>query len=269
MQPLTEFPKNELRKVRFVLADIDDTLTENGRLPSSSFKALEKLKKKGLYVIPITGRPAGWCDHIARMWPVDGVIGENGAFYFFYESSKRKMICRFWKSLKERDEDRIRLANLKNKILSTVKGCKIASDQPYRVADLAIDFCEDVPALSKSKIDEIVRLFKESGASAKVSSIHVNGWFGNYDKLTMTRIMFEEVFETNIDHSQKEIIFCGDSPNDEPMFDFFQHSVGVANVLDYTDVIKKLPTWITKKRSSVGFVELTNNILKAHSSVSN
>ena len=144
MQPLADFPKNELSKIRFVLADIDDTLTENGRLPSSSFMALERLRKIGFYVIPITGRPAGWCDHIARMWPVDGVIGENGAFYFFYESSKRKMKCRFWKSSKDRDADRKRLAKLKMKILSTVKGCKLASDQAYRVADLAIDFCEDV-----------------------------------------------------------------------------------------------------------------------------
>ena len=33
---------------------------------------------QGKLVIPITGRPAGWCDHIARMWPVDAVVGENG-----------------------------------------------------------------------------------------------------------------------------------------------------------------------------------------------
>ena len=123
-------------------------------------------------------------------------------------------------------------------------------------------------SLSKSKIEEIVKLFKESGATAKVSSIHVNGWFGNYDKLSMTRIMFEEIFQKNIDHYQEQIIFCGDSPNDEPMFDFFLNSVGVANVLDYTDKINRLPTWITKKRSSVGFVELANTIIEAQSSLS-
>ena len=268
MQPLIDFPKNKLSKIRFVLADIDDTLTENGRLPASSFKALERLKKKGYYVIPITGRPAGWCDHIARMWPVDGVVGENGAFYFYYETSKRKMKCRYWKSSNERESDRKRLASLEKKILSTVEGCKIASDQAYRIADLAIDYCEDVPALSKSKIDEIVKLFKDAGAKAKVSSIHVNGWFGNYDKLTMTRIMFEEIFQRNIDHSQEQIVFCGDSPNDESMFDFFQHSVGVANVLDYTNEIKKLPSWITNKRSSSGFVELSNAIIEAKFSLS-
>jgi len=266
MHPLTDFSKKELRKIKFVLTDIDDTLTENGCLPASSFKALERLKQKELKVIPITGRPAGWCDHIARMWPVEGIVGENGAFYFFYETSKRRMKRRFWKSSKKRYADRKRLKSLQKNILSTVKGCKIASDQAYREADLAIDFCEDVPRLSKSKIDEIVKLFEEAGANAKISSIHVNGWFGNYDKLAMTRIMFEEIFRRNIDHSQENIVFCGDSPNDEPMFDFFINSVGVANVLDYVDEIKQLPTWITTKRTSAGFVELADAIIEAQSS---
>ena len=80
----------------------------------------------------------------------------------------------------------------------------------------------------------------------------------------MTRIMFEEIFQINIDHSQEQIVFCGDSPNDEPMFDFFQHSVGVANVLDYSDEIKSFPSWVTNKRSSAGFVELADAILEAH-----
>ena len=86
MQLLTDFPQNDLRKIRFVLTDIDDTLTENGRLPAASYLAMEKLQQAGLKVIPITGRPAGWCDHISRMWPVDGIVGENGAFYFVYET---------------------------------------------------------------------------------------------------------------------------------------------------------------------------------------
>ena len=74
MQPLSDFPKDTLKNIRFILTDIDDTLTENGRLPAKSYQALERLKQAGLKVIPITGRPAGWCDQIARMWPVDGAV---------------------------------------------------------------------------------------------------------------------------------------------------------------------------------------------------
>ena len=130
--------------------------------------------------------------------------------------------------------------------MAAVEGCSVASDQTYREADLAIDFCEDVPALPKASVEQIVSLFEKVGAVAKVSSIHVNGWFGNYDKLAMTRILLEEVFQTDIDQAQDQIIFCGDSPNDASMFGFFENSVGVANVLDYEDELEHQPTWLKK-----------------------
>jgi len=267
MQPLSDFPQNDLRKIRFILADIDETITVNGRLPAASYLAMEKLQQAGLRVIPITGRPAGWCDHIARMWPVEGIVGENGAFYFVYNTGKRKMKRRYWKPESEREIDRKRFEQLRQKILSTVEGCAIASDQSYREADLAIDYCEDVPALSKSAVEQIVNIFKQEGAVAKVSSIHVNGWFGSYDKLSMTRILLDENFQTDMDKSQEKIVFCGDSPNDAPMFGFFQNSVGVANVLDYAEELEQRPCWITQKRAAAGFVELTEALMAAHSDV--
>jgi len=265
MLPLCEFSQKALSKIKFVLTDIDDTITKNGRITSASLLAMEKLQEKEIFVIPITGRPAGWCDHIARMWPIDGIVGENGAFYFVYETAKRKMKRRFLKDIKKRITDRKKLDLLQTKILSNVKGCKLASDQAYREADLAIDFCEDVPKLPKQKIEKIVQLFRLAGANTKVSSIHVNGWFGNYDKLTTTKLIFKEIFQIIVENSQEQIVFCGDSPNDEPLFNFFQNSVGVANVLDYADIIKQLPTWITTKRYSNGFAELADAIIEAHS----
>ena len=268
MQPLSDFPKDTLKNIRFILTDIDDTLTENGRLPAKSYQALERLKQAGLKVIPITGRPAGWCDHIARMWPVDGVVGENGAFYFIYNSTLRKMRQRYWKNENERAADRKELEQLRKIILDEVEGSSVASDQAFREADLAIDFCEDIPALSQSAIDQIVNIFEQAGAIAKVSSIHVNGWFGNYDKLSMTRIFFAECFQTDMDLAQDQIVFCGDSPNDEPMFGFFENSVGVANVLDFVDTMEQQPCWITKNRTASGFVELSEVILNARSATS-
>ena len=265
MQPLSDFTQNALRKIRFVLTDIDDTLTENGRLPAKSYQALESLQQAGLKVIPITGRPAGWCDHIARMWPVDGVIGENGAFYFVYDSVNGKLRQRYWKDKIERFSDRKRLEQLRKIILAKVEGTSVASDQNYRETDLAIDFCEDVPTLSKSVVEEIVDIFEQAGAIAKVSSIHVNGWFGDYEKLAMTRIFLAECLETEIDSAQDTVVFCGDSPNDEPMFGFFKNSVGVANVLDFDDELVQKPRWITKNRTAAGFVELAETILHAHS----
>ncbi|MDP6319737.1 MAG: HAD family hydrolase, partial [SAR324 cluster bacterium] len=161
-----------------------------------------------------------------------------------------------------------RLEQLRKIILDEVEGSSVASDQAFREADLAIDFCEDIPALSQSAIDQIVNIFEQAGAIAKVSSIHVNGWFGNYDKLSMTRILFAECFQTDMDLAQDQIVFCGDSPNDEPMFGFFENSVGVANVLDFVDTMEQQPCWITKNRTASGFVELSEVILNARSATS-
>ena len=263
MRPLRDFSKKDLRKIQFVLTDIDDTLTTNGRLPATSFNALEKLHKTGFKVVPITGRPAGWCDHIARMWPVDAVVGENGAFYFVYDHSKRKIIRRYWKSEKERTADRKRLEKIQNKILTTVKGSAVASDQAYREADLAIDYCEDVKPLPQSSVIQIVDVFLKAGAVAKISSIHVNGWFGDYDKLQMTNVLLEEYFQQNDSEFMDKIVFAGDSPNDEPMFSYFKNSVGVGNIMKYADQIKQFPAWVTTKSAAEGFSELADALLSA------
>lgn len=261
-QPIEGFPVADRRKVRAVLTDIDDTLTESGRLPAIAYQALEDLQRAGLIVIPVTGRPAGWCDMIARQWPVDGVVGENGAFYFRYQQSASHMIRKYVKSSAERADDREKLNTLKSQIIREVPGAAIASDQAYREADLAIDFAEDVPPLPPASVGRIVELFEQQGATAKVSSIHVNGWFGGYDKLTTSlRMLFDE-FGIDMATNRETIIFAGDSPNDAPMFDYFPNSVGVANVMHFKNSLPAAPSWITTKSGGQGFAELANLLLK-------
>src|SRR5919109_3773316 len=207
MRPLDDFPLSARRRIRGVFTDIDDTPTTDGTLTAAAYAALERLHEAGFIVVPITGRPAGWCDHIARMWPVDAVVGENGAFYFRYDEAARKLRKRFLVSETERAANRQRLAALRDRILAAVPGAALASDQLYREADLAIDFREDVPPLADAEIDRIVAMFGDAGATAKVSSIHVNGWFGRYDKLGMTRILLQECFAIDLDAQRDEFIF--------------------------------------------------------------
>src|SRR4051812_34255769 len=178
----------DARGVRFVLLDIDDTLTTRGKLGAQAYGALEALQRAGKKVIPVTGRPAGWCDHIARMWPVDAVVGENGAFYFWFADGK--LGKRFIDDPPTRARRRAELEEISKAILRQVPGAAIASDQPYRETDLAIDYCEDVPPLPVESVERIAALMREAGLTAKVSSIHVNGWFGNYDKLATARQLF-------------------------------------------------------------------------------
>lgn len=261
MEPFQQFPDSQKSVVRYVLTDIDDTLTHRGRLPAVVFTAMERLKASGRTVVPITGRPAGWCDHIARMWPIDGVVGENGAFYFRYDEQTKKMFRQYWKSETERKADKIRLEKVKRVILDKVPGCRVSADQAYREADLAIDFCEDVEPLPFSDVEKIVTCFKKAGAQAKVSSIHVNGWFGDYNKLSMTGRMFKDVFTADLEKIRGRILFTGDSPNDAPMFAFFQNSVGVANIRRFEGNIEHEPSWVTKSEGGFGFAEMVDVLL--------
>src|SRR5687767_4405737 len=210
MLPFAQCPLADLARIGVVLTDIDDTLTTDGRLPAIAYAALEALREAGLIVIPVTGRPAGWCDLIARLWPVDAVVGENGAFYFRCEDG-RGMTRVYVKPEAERLRDRARLADLGASILACVPGARIAADQPYRESDLAIDFAEDGPLLPDRDIDRILAAFTQAGATAKVSSIHVNGWYGRYDKLGMTRRLLAEIFGLDAEHDNARILFAGDS----------------------------------------------------------
>ena len=265
LQPLDQFPADARKAIRGVLTDIDDTLTTDGRLTAEAYSAMQALQRANFLVIPITGRPAGWCDHIARMWPVDAVVGENGAFYFHYDRAACRMTRRFDQSAEERAENRTRLAAIRDQILSAVPGAAVASDQPYRETDLAIDFCEDVPALPIDAVDRIVSVFEAAGATAKISSIHVNGWFGSFDKLTMARRLMAEMFDTDLDRDQAQFVFTGDAPNDSPMFGFFDHATGVANVMDFRERLAAEPAYITGARGGAGFAEVAAVLLEARS----
>ena len=263
MRPLEEMPLAMRRDVRVVLTDIDDTLTTEGRLPAIAYSALERLRAAGVLVVPVTGRPAGWCDMIARQWPVDGVVGENGAFAFSYNDHAKRMTRHYAGSVKQRSADRSKLNIIADEVLSSVAGSAVSADQAYREADLAIDFCEDVPPLTRADVLRIVEIFERHGAVAKVSSIHVNGWFGDYDKLTTSRLFLQNAFEIDVESHNSKIVFAGDSPNDAPMFGFFQNSVGVANVLDFEGQMPANPAWVTPSRGAAGFAELATALLEA------
>jgi HAD superfamily hydrolase (TIGR01484 family) len=263
MLVLNDFPLPARKAVKGVFCDIDDTLTTEGQLTAEAYAAMERLRDAGLPVVPITGRPAGWCDHIARMWPVAAVVGENGAFYFRHDQARRVMKRAYVDDVGARARARERLAEIGREIVAAVPGCAIAADQPYRETDLAIDFCEDVPRLPREAVDRIVGLMEAAGLHAKVSSIHVNGWLGTYDKLGMTRRLMREEFDTDLDVARERYVFVGDSPNDAPMFAHFPHAVGVANIADFAGRLAHEPRYVTRARGGAGFRELADFLLAA------
>ncbi len=263
MKPLAAFPELRMSKVRAVLFDIDDTLTTDGELTAPAYNAMADLRAAGFLLAPITGRPAGWCDHIARMWPVDGVVGENGAFYFRYDRKARRMLRLYSQDERSRAENRRRLDALAAKILDEVPGAAVAADQFGRQVDLAIDFREDVPELGPDQVDRIVDIFQAAGATAKVSSIHVNGWFGAHDKLSMTKLFLSRELSIDADADNEKVVFVGDSPNDAPLFGYFQNAVGVANVRAFKGRIDAEPAYVTEASSGAGFAELARALIGA------
>jgi HAD superfamily hydrolase (TIGR01484 family) len=256
MKPLSEF---ENQNVQFLFTDIDDTLTDHGQLGARAYEALWQLHEHGIEVIPVTGRPAGWCEMIARFWPVHGVVGENGGFYFRY--ADRKMKRHFVFDEKQRMENSKRLEKIRMDVLAEIPGCAIASDQFSRLMDLAVDFAEDVGPLTDDDIDRIVSIFKRHGAQAKVSSIHVNGWFGNYDKLSMCREYARLELGIDLTTSNSLFAFSGDSPNDEPMFEFFENSFAVANIKKFLSRITHKPAYVAPSEGGHGFVEIATRLI--------
>lgn len=256
MKSINEFKS----KIKFVLTDIDDTITTEGLLPLESYEAIWKLKKNNIKVIPVTGRPAGWCDMIARLWPVDGVIGENGGLYYRYSNHKMHR----WNYANETTQilNRQKLNIIAEEIRTTVPNSAISADQFCRVYDLAIDFCEDIPKLSQTEIDTIVQIFHNHGAEAKVSSIHVNGWFGSFNKVSTAQLFLKTEFKLSNEDILNSCAYIGDSPNDEPLFANFRHTFGVANILNFKKQMTHLPQYIASKTSGEGFCEIAEQILQ-------
>ena len=261
MTPISQIAAADAAAIHTLITDVDDTITTDGMLTAAAYAALEQLKHAGLRVIVTTGRPAGWCDHIARMWPVDAVVGENGAVCFWYDRGQRKLATRHSISGERLQSHKERIRAVAEEVLRAVPGTALASDQFCRLYDLAIDYCEDVPRIGDEGVAMIVRIMEDAGMTAKVSSIHVNGWFGAHDKLSMTRTVMRELFAIDLDRDGARCMYAGDSPNDAPMFAHFPFSVGVANVRDFAGRMEALPQYVTQGRSGEGFAELASLLI--------
>ena len=270
MKPITEMSAAEAAGIRYILMDIDDTLTSGGKLSASAFNALWRLHDAGFKVIPVTGRPAGWCDLIAREWPVDGVVGENGALAFWElpagkqtgenASAAAGTLKQEFHPNAARNDHPV-LQRIKERALTEVPGLRIAKDQFARLFDLALDFAEEAPALPLEAAERVKAIAIEEGAQAKVSSIHVNVWMGNYDKLSMAERFLQNRFGWQ-SSDDRGVMFVGDSPNDEPMFARFPLACAVANVKRYSGMIRRLPAFVAEKECGEGFAEIVEILLK-------
>lgn len=255
MRPIADAAAADLAAVEFVLTDMDDTLTFRGRLAARTYSALEELQDAGVKVIPVTAAPAGWCDQMARMWPVDAVIGENGALYLRHRNGAIEH--NFWSGAAV-DEDMARLRRLGDLVLSQMPDARIATDQPFRLASLAFD---RLPA--PDACNGLVKILRANGAGATVNSLWVLASFGGFDKLAMSRRLMQDLYGIDIEQSRQAVFYVGDSANDAPMFRHFPKSAGVSTVVEHLADIDHPPAWITRGPGGAGFVEVAEAIIAA------
>jgi len=256
-------PAATLQNVRGICFDVDDTFSTRGKITPEAFDALWRAYEAGYVLVPVTGRPAGWCDHFARFWPVHAVIGENGAFSFFMQDGVRKRhnTPMQW----THEQARAKLAALQEEILKKFPHALWSSDQAYREYDLAIDVYEDVEPWPDADVEALMRMCEDAGAEVKLSSVHVNVWYGDYNKYAGFQHWLAQGARgapANTPHDPAQWIYMGDSPNDDPMFACFENSVGVANVLPFKERMACGPTWVTEGEGGAGFSEVIRTLLE-------
>ncbi|WP_417533842.1 HAD-IIB family hydrolase [Marinobacterium stanieri] len=249
----------DIHQIRYLFTDVDDTLTTDGRLLPETLAALYQLEAAGIQVVPVTGGCAGWCDQMIRLWPVAAVIGENGAFYFDRDKAGR-VEYHGWDSEQTRSERQQQLLALATRALQQVPEMQLAKDQPYRLADVALDYNQDVSGISAEQRDQVLTLFHHAGAQARASSIHINAWLGDYSKQAMSERLLKQKFGLNDAAIQQQVAYVGDSANDEPMFAYLQHTFGVANIRPWLPSMTHHPRHILSANGGLGFNELAQKL---------
>lgn len=262
MRSFDHCPRSQLAALRGLLTDFDGTLTTDGRLAAETYAALSELKEAGLFVAVVTGRPAGWGELVARTWPVDACIVENGGLTFIRDGAGRLQRRYYVDDDIARQRDRDRLEALMREVCAEVPGARLSLDSRYSEVGLAIDWNED----SKLGLEEAKRIeaaCRSRGARAVRSNVHVNAWLGDFDKATASRRLLQEIGGFSLPDDLAQVAFIGDAPNDAPMFEAFPLSIGVADIEDHREEMDVLPAFITHSREAVGFQELAAAILVA------
>lgn len=258
--PFSNWSAHERSRVHGVLTDIDDTLTTDGSITPDALDALARLRAAGLPVFAITGRPAGWSEAFAMAWPVNAIVAENGAVALS-RGSDGQLVRQYLQDEHARRTNFLQLQSVAQRILQTMPQARLATDSHGRETDIAIDHSE-FAHLETAEIARVVALMQEGGLKATVSSIHINGWIGEHDKLAGARWIVRSHLERDIDDELARWVYVGDSTNDARMFGHFPHSVGVANVARFVDQLTQLPRYVTRSERGAGFCEVANAILE-------
>jgi HAD superfamily hydrolase (TIGR01484 family) len=267
MKPIDLMPKETARAISWVLTDIDDTMTENGKLVPEAYAALCELAASGLRVVAVTGRSAGWGEVHLQEWPIAAAITENGAVSYYRKLDGAVETLAHPTAVRNTDAALVRASEA---AYAAVPRAIPARDNHFRLYDYAIDHAEYVePPLSEAEVAAIVNAFEREGCVAKPSSIHVNCWIGNFNKreaaLALLPFLSRELGLPEYDDARdrSSVLYVGDAPNDEVMFAHFPNACAVANIDRWADGIGSLPAWVSRGRFGMGFAEIARHVIAA------
>ncbi len=270
MYPLNTWSLQARARITGIFTDIDDTLTTEGAITPEALAALGDLKARRLNVIAITGRPVGWSEPFAAQWPLDAIVAENGAVLLQNPPQNsletngyvREQLSKLYQQSDElRNLNYARMQQVGQRVLHEVPGALLAQDSAGRETDMAIDHSE-FTHLPPEKIAQVVAIMQAEGMTATVSSIHINGWFGEHNKLVGARWAVRELFGRDLDAEMNNWVYVGDSTNDQLMFDAFPNSIGVANVRRFEAQLAHLPRYVTAGERGAGFAEMAKMVLR-------
>lgn len=263
MLPLADLASRPGR-VRGVFSDIDDTLTHDGAVVPAAYAALVRAREAGLRTVLVTGRPAGWAEVLASVWPVDAAIAENGGIA--YVRRGRRLERLHFEPGDPADSAR-RLSALSDEIIATYPFARRADDSTLRVTDVAFDIGEN-QRLASTEIDQLTAHCRRLGARTLVSSVHAHACFHTADKALMSARVAELLWNEPASEVAAHYAFVGDSPNDQAAFAFFSTSIGVANVARYASVLAPPPRYVTPSPGGRGFAEAIEALLAAEAHTS-
>ena len=243
-----------------VMTDIDDTLTRDGAIEPAALRALHELAAAGLPVLAITGRPLGWSLPFAAAWPVAAIVAENGAVALLRQG--QRVLTEYAQDEATRAANAARLRAVAEQVLHQVPGATLAQDSAGRVTDIAVDHSE-FAHLSRAQIAQVVALMRAAGMNATVSSIHVNGWFGAHTKWSAAQWMLRRLFGRELESEIGHWVYVGDSTNDQPMFERFPLSFGVANLRRFAAELEVWPAYLTSGERGEGFAQVAHALLAA------
>jgi HAD superfamily hydrolase (TIGR01484 family) len=259
VQPIASFAAQDARALLGVCFDIDDTITKQGVLEASAYNALFDLARAGLKLIAVTGRPLGFAEVAARMWPVDLAVGENGAGYIARRG--HGLHCGYWDEASVRLVQQQKLREIRARVAHEMPHVKVSSDNWARRCDLAFDVGEE-ERLPRAEIDRLIALLRAEGAHTTVSSVHAHAQLSDHDKALGVARAAHEVLGLSADELRTRFLFVGDSGNDAAAFAWFAHTAGVANVTHFLDRLSVPPRYVAQAERGEGFAEIARTLLQ-------